>query len=215
MYRRFLKRIIDVILSTIGIVLLTPVWIVLAIVIKINDPGPVFFRQKRIARDKNGQECFFRIFKYRTMKMSTPHDVPTYLLEHPEQYITKVGRVLRKTSLDELPQLFNIWLGQMSIIGPRPALWNEDELYAERAKYGANGVRPGLTGYAQINGRDAITIPVKASLDGTYVQKMSFLFDCKCFFGTFRSVWKHDGVVEGGIGELERQKQEDKVGSAK
>ncbi len=215
MYRRFLKRMMDWILSTVGIILLTPVWIVLAIAIKIDDPGPVFFRQKRIARDKDGQMRFFRIFKYRSMKMSTPHDVPTHLLEHPEQYITRVGRVLRKTSLDELPQIFNIWLGQMSVIGPRPALWNQEDLYAERAKYGANAVRPGLTGYAQIHGRDELEIPVKAALDGAYVQKMSFWFDCKCFFGTIRSVWKHDGVVEGGTGELERQKQEDKVGSAK
>lgn len=207
MYKCFVKRLIDVVLSSIAIVLLVPVWIILAIAIKVDDPGPVFFRQKRIARDKNGEKQFFRIFKYRSMKMSTPHDVPTHLLENPEQYITKVGKFLRKTSLDELPQIFNIWKGEMSIIGPRPALWNQDDLYEERAKYGANSVTPGLTGWAQINGRDELEIDVKARLDGTYVGKLSFLFDVKCFFGTIFSVLRSDGVVEGGTGEMKRKQK--------
>lgn len=205
MYKHFFKRMIDFVLSTIGIIVLTPVWAVLAIAIKIDDPGPVFFRQKRIAKDKNGEEQFFHIFKYRSMKMCTPHDTPTHLLENPEQYITKVGGFLRKTSLDELPQIFNIWKGEMSIIGPRPALWNQDDLYAERAKYGANDCVPGLTGWAQINGRDELEIDVKAKLDGEYAKKMSFLFDCKCFFGTIFSVLRSDGVVEGGTGEMKKR----------
>lgn len=207
MYKLFLKRTIDIILSGIAIILLIPIWIFLAVAIKVDDPGPVFFRQKRIGRDKHGKIQFFMIFKYRSMKMCTPHDVPTHLLENPEQYITKVGAFLRKTSLDELPQIFNIFMGQMSIVGPRPALWNQDDLYEERAKYGANAVMPGLTGWAQINGRDELPISYKAKLDGEYVEKMNFLFDCKCFFKTFTSVLKHEGVVEGGTGAL--QKEED------
>lgn len=210
MYQKFVKRLIDIIVSALGIVLLTPLWIILAIAIKIDDPGPVFFRQRRIAQDKNGEKQFFQIFKYRSMKMCTPKDCPTHLLENPEQYITKVGGFLRKTSLDELPQIFNIFLGQMSIIGPRPALWNQDDLYEERAKYGANGVKPGLSGWAQINGRDELPIEVKAKLDGEYVEKMGFGFDLKCFFGTITSVLKHDGVVEGGTGAMEKEKEEAK-----
>lgn len=212
MYDRCVKRAIDVILSTAGIIILIPVWIILAVAIKVDDPGPVFFRQKRIGKDINGEKHFFQIFKYRSMKMSTPHDVPTHLLENPDQYITKVGRFLRRTSLDELPQIFNIWIGQMSIIGPRPALWNQDDLYEERAKYGANSVTPGLTGWAQINGRDELEIDVKAKLDGEYVEKMSFLFDCRCFFGTIFSVLKHEGVVEGGTGEMHRKEEWDMQG---
>lgn len=208
MYKKYLKRLIDIILSACGIVVLTPVWLILAIAIKIDDPGPVLFRQKRIAQDKNGEKQFFQIYKYRSMKMCTPKDTPTHLLENPEQYITKVGGFLRKTSLDELPQIFNIFMGQMSVIGPRPALWNQDDLYAERAKYGANAVKPGLTGWAQINGRDELPIDVKAKLDGEYVQKMSFGFDVKCFFGTIVAVLKHDGVVEGGTGAMEKEKEE-------
>ena len=208
MYNKFIKRLIDIVLSSIGIVVLSPVFLVLAIAIKIDDPGPVFFRQKRIAQDKDGQQQLFQIYKYRSMKMCTPKDCPTHLLENPEQYITKVGRVLRKTSLDELPQIFNIFAGTMSIIGPRPALWNQDDLYAERAKYGANAVKPGLTGWAQINGRDELPIEVKARLDGEYVEKLSFGFDVKCFFGTIVSVLKHDGVVEGGTGAMEKEKEE-------
>lgn len=208
MYKKFGKRLIDIVLSTCGIIVLAPVWLILAIAIKIDDPGPVFFKQKRIARDKNGEKQFFQIYKYRSMKMCTPKDTPTHLLENPEQYITKVGGFLRKTSLDELPQIFNIFTGKMSIIGPRPALWNQDDLYEERAKYGANAVKPGLTGWAQINGRDELKIPVKAKLDGEYVQRMSLAFDIKCFVGTITSVLKHDGVVEGGTGTLEKEKEE-------
>lgn len=206
MYKKYLKRVVDIVLSACGIIVLTPVWLILAIAIKIDDPGPVFFRQKRIAQDKNGEKRFFQIYKYRSMKMCTPRDMPTHLLENPEQYITKIGAFLRKTSLDELPQIFNIFQGSMSIIGPRPALWNQDDLYAERAKYGANAVKPGLTGWAQINGRDELPIDVKAKLDGEYVQKQSFLFDVRCFFGTVTSVLKHEGVVEGGTGAMERDK---------
>lgn len=205
MYQKYIKRLVDIVLSACGIVVLTPVWLIVAIAIKIDDPGPVFFRQKRIAQDKNGEKCFFQTLKYRSMKMCTPKDCPTHLLENPEQYITKVGGFLRKSSLDELPQIFNIFMGQMSIIGPRPALWNQDDLYAERAKYGANGVKPGLTGWAQINGRDELPIDVKAKLDGEYVEKLSFGFDVKCFFGTIASVLKHDGVVEGGTGAMEKE----------
>ena len=205
MYKCFVKRLIDIVLSGVGIVVLTPLWLILAIAIKVDDPGPVFFRQKRIAKDENGEKRFFLIFKYRSMKMCTPHDTPTHLLENPNQYITKVGGFLRKTSLDELPQIFNIFMGQMSIIGPRPALWNQDDLYEERAKYGANAVVPGLTGWAQINGRDELEIDVKAKLDGEYVEKMSFFFDCKCFIGTLFSVLHSDGVVEGGTGEIRKR----------
>lgn len=208
MYKKFGKRLVDVVLSACGIVVLAPVWLILAIAIKADDPGPVFFRQKRIAQDKNGQKQFFQIYKYRSMKMCTPKDTPTHLLENPEQYITKVGGFLRKTSLDELPQIFNIFMGQMSIIGPRPALWNQDDLYEERAKYGANAVKPGLTGWAQINGRDELPIDVKAALDGEYVKRQSFGFDVKCFFGTVTSVLKHEGVVEGGTGAMEKEKEE-------
>ena len=210
MYQKFGKRLIDLILSACGIIVLIPVWVILAIAIKIDDPGPVFFTQKRIAQDKDGKQQFFKIYKYRSMKMCTPRDCPTHLLENPEQYITKVGSFLRKTSLDELPQIFNIFMGQMSIIGPRPALWNQDDLYAERAKYGANAVKPGLSGWAQINGRDELPIDVKARLDGEYVQYLSFAFDVKCFFGTITSVLGRKGVVEGGTGTLEKDKAGEK-----
>ena len=205
MYQKFGKRLIDLILSACGIIALIPVWIILAIAIKIDDPGPVFFTQRRIAQDKDGKQQFFKIYKYRSMKMCTPRDCPTHLLENPEQYITKVGGFLRKTSLDELPQIFNIFMGQMSIIGPRPALWNQDDLYAERAKYGANAVKPGLSGWAQINGRDELPIHVKARLDGEYVQNLSFGFDVKCFFGTITAVLGRKGVVEGGTGTMEKE----------
>ena len=201
MYKHFFKRLIDFLLSFIAIVVLIPLWIILAIAIFVTDPGPIFFTQKRVGKNKK----IFKILKFRTMKTSTPHDMPTHMLENPDQYITKVGKFLRKTSLDELPQVFNIFASQMSIIGPRPALWNQDDLIAERDKYGANDVKPGLTGWAQINGRDELEIPVKAKLDGEYVEKMSFGFDCKCFLGTIKSVLKHDGVVEGGTGELHKE----------
>ena len=203
MYNKVFKRLIDIVLSGLGIVVLAPVYLIVALAIKIDDPGPVFFRQKRVGLHKS----HFHILKFRTMKMETPKDTPTHLLQNPEQYITRVGRILRKTSLDELPQIFQIFTGEMSIIGPRPALWNQFDLIEERDKYGANDVRPGLTGWAQINGRDELPIDVKARFDGEYVERMSFLFDCKCFFGTIVSVLKHDGVVEGGTGQLEKEKE--------
>ena len=204
MYQKFGKRFLDILLSACGILVLSPVYLLVALAIKIDDPGPVFFRQKRVGLHKS----HFQILKFRTMKMETPKDVPTHLLDNPQQYITRVGRILRKTSLDELPQIFQIFTGDMSIIGPRPALWNQYDLIAEREKYGANDVRPGLTGWAQINGRDELPIDVKARLDGEYVEKLSFAFDCKCFFGTIISVLKSDGVVEGGTGQLEKEKKD-------
>lgn len=204
MYKHFFKRLLDFIISLLAITVLIPFWIIISLTIVINDPGSVFFTQKRVGKNKK----LFRILKFRTMKKSTPHDMPTHMLKNPEQYITKVGSFLRKTSLDELPQIFNIFVGQMSIIGPRPALWNQDDLILERDKYGANGVKPGLTGWAQINGRDELEIADKAKLDGEYVEKMSFGFDCKCFFGTIKSVLKHDGVVEGGTGEIHKEEAE-------
>lgn len=205
MYNKFFKRLIDLILSTLGIVILAIPMGVIALIIKITDPGPVLFKQKRVGIHKS----HFNLYKFRSMMVSTPKDCPTHLLENPDQYITKIGKFLRRSSLDELPQLFNIWTGKMSIIGPRPALWNQDDLIAERDKYGANDVKPGLTGWAQINGRDELEIPVKAKLDGEYVEKMSFGFDCKCFFGTITSVLKHDGVVEGGTGEMKKLEEKE------
>lgn len=203
MYQKYAKRLIDLLLSACAIVVLSPVYLLICIAIVADDPGPVFFRQKRMGIHKT----HFLILKFRTMKVSTPKDVPTHLLENPEQYITRVGKFLRKTSLDELPQIFQIFTGKMAIIGPRPALWNQFDLIAERDKYGANDVRPGLTGWAQINGRDELPIDVKARFDGEYVQNLSFAFDCKCFFGTIRSVLKSEGVVEGGTGQLEKEKK--------
>lgn len=204
MYQKFGKRFLDIFLSACAIVGLSPVYLLVALAIKLDDPGPVFFRQKRVGIHKT----HFQILKFRTMKMETPRDVPTHLLENPEQYITRVGKFLRKTSLDELPQIFQIFTGKMSIIGPRPALWNQYDLIAERDKYGANDVRPGLTGWAQINGRDELPIDVKARFDGEYVENLSFFFDCKCFFGTISSVLKSEGVVEGGTGQLEKEKKQ-------
>lgn len=204
-YDKYIKRVIDLILSFGGLVLLSPFYIGIALAIKIDDPGPVFFTQKRVGKNKK----FFKLHKFRSMKMSTPHDVPTHMLENPEQYITKVGKFLRKYSLDELPQIWDIFIGNMSVIGPRPGLWNQDLLTAERDKYGANDVRPGLTGWAQINGRDELEIPVKAKLDGEYVERESFLFDINCFFGTIKSVAGAEGVVEGGTGELEKRQMND------
>ncbi|MGI5872574.1 MAG: sugar transferase [Bacillota bacterium] len=194
------KRVIDVILSVTGLLLLWPLMLVIAILIKLDSKGPVFFRQKRIGKGKSE----FFILKYRTMRIDTPKDIPTHLLSNPEAYITRVGRFLRKTSLDELPQIFNILKGEMSIVGPRPALWNQDDLIAERDKYGANDVVPGLTGWAQINGRDELPIPEKARLDGEYVRQMGLGMDLKCFFKTIISVIKRDGVVEGGTGALKQ-----------
>ena len=203
MYKVFFKRFIDVLLSFLGIVFLAIPMGIIAALIKISSPGPVIFKQKRVGINKT----YFNLYKFRTMRTDTPHDMPTHLLTNPEQYITKIGKFLRKTSLDELPQIFNIFTGKMSIIGPRPALWNQDDLIAERDKYGANDIRPGLTGWAQINGRDELEIDVKAKLDGEYVEKLSFGFDCKCFFGTILSVLKSDGVVEGGTGEINKEKE--------
>ena len=204
MYKSVFKRAIDLFVSVCGIVILAVPMLILVLAIKLDSPGPVLFRQKRVGIHKT----HFNILKFRTMRIDTPRDMPTHLLENPEQWITRVGKFLRKTSLDELPQIFNIFMGQMSIIGPRPALWNQYDLIEERDKYGANDVMPGLTGWAQINGRDELEIPVKAKLDGDYVANMGFLFDCKCFFGTIASVLKSDGVVEGGTGEISRQKEE-------
>ena len=203
MYKKVLKRLLDIILSLMGIVVLAIPMLIVAIIIKIDDPGPALFKQKRVGIHKK----YFQLYKFRSMKLDTP-DIPTHLLENPDQYLIGIGGMIRKLSIDELPQLFNILKGDMSIIGPRPALWNQDDLIAERDKYEANDVKPGLTGWAQINGRDELEIPVKAKLDGEYVEKMSFLFDCKCFFGTITSVLKHDGVVEGGTGALEKKENE-------
>jgi O-antigen biosynthesis protein WbqP len=203
MYKYFFKRIIDIILSLLAIILLVIPMLIIAIAIKCDSKGPVFFKQKRIGIHKK----HFYILKFRTMRIDTPHDAPTHELADPKKWITKVGGFLRKTSLDELPQIFNIFVGQMSIIGPRPALWNQDDLIAERDKYGANDVKPGLTGWAQINGRDELEIPVKAKLDGEYMRRMGFFFDCRCFFGTIFSVLRSDGVVEGGTGEMKKQEE--------
>ncbi|WP_078556030.1 sugar transferase [Bacillus alkalicellulosilyticus] len=191
-----IKRIIDIILSMIGMIVLSPILVLLTLAIKLDSKGPVLFKQKRVGVNKT----HFNILKFRTMRINTPNDTPTHLLENPDQYITKMGKFLRKTSLDELPQIWNIFVGQMSIIGPRPALWNQFDLIAERDKYGANDVPPGLTGWAQINGRDELPIEIKAKLDGEYVEKIGIGMDVKCFFGTIVSVVKSDGVVEGGTG---------------
>lgn len=203
MYKKFIKRLLDIVLSLAGIIVLSPLLIVIVLCIKFTSPGPIFFKQKRVGVHKT----YFNILKFRSMRIDTPKDVPTHLLSDPDQYITGIGKFLRKTSLDELPQLFNILKGDMSVIGPRPALWNQYDLIAERDKYGANDVVPGLTGWAQVNGRDELEIDVKARLDGEYVKKMSFLFDCKCFFMTITSVLKEDGVVEGGTGEMHKNEE--------
>ena len=191
-----IKRLIDFSLSFLGLVILSPVFLILILSIKLDSKGPVLFKQKRVGIHKS----HFLILKFRTMRIDTPKDTPTHLLGDPDQYITRMGRFLRKTSLDELPQIWNIFIGQMSIIGPRPALWNQYDLIEERDKYGANDIKPGLTGWAQINGRDELPIEVKAKLDGEYVEKMSFHFDIRCFIGTLIRVVKSDGVIEGGTG---------------
>ena len=207
LYDGFFKRLIDIVISFMGLVILSPIYLIIAIAIKIDDPGPVFFTQKRVGKNKQ----YFKLHKFRSMKMATPHDVPTHMLENPEQYITKVGGFARRHSLDELPQVWDIFIGNMSIIGPRPALWNQDVLTSERDKWGANDIKPGLTGWAQINGRDELEIPVKAKLDGEYAAKLkkggfgAFAFDVKCFLGTIFSVLRSDGVVEGGTGEMKKR----------
>ena len=196
MYKKFFKRFIDIVLSLCGLIILALPMLIFALIVKLDSKGPVLFWQKRVGLHKKT----FMMPKFRTMYTETPSDMPTHLLADPSQWITKVGKVYRKLSIDELPQLWCIFTGKMSIIGPRPALWNQDDLIAERDKYGANDVRPGLTGWAQINGRDELEIPVKAKLDGEYVEKLSFRMDVKCFFGTILAVLRHDGVVEGGTG---------------
>ena len=204
MYKKLVKRLLDIVLSLAGLIVSAIPMAVITLVIKREDPGPAVFKQKRFGIHKS----FFTLYKFRSMKLSTPHDVPTHQLEDPEQYLLKSGKFIRKYSLDELPQLLNIFKGDMSVIGPRPALWNQDDLIEERDKYGANDVKPGLTGWAQINGRDELEIPVKAKLDGEYAQKLSFIFDCRCFFGTFLKGLRHEGVVEGGTGELAKTGKE-------
>lgn len=195
------KRYIDTLLALWGLIMLSPLFFILIIAIKIDSPGPVLFRQKRVGLHKR----YFNILKFRTMRTDTPKDTPTHLLENPDQYITKVGRFLRKTSLDELPQIINILRGEMAIIGPRPALWNQYDLIKERDKYHANDVLPGLTGWAQIHGRDELEIPEKAKLDGYYIEHMGILMDLNCFLGTILAVLRSDGVVEGGTGKMKKQ----------
>lgn len=203
MYRNCVKRGLAIVLSLVGLLTLGWLLILLSIAIKLDSPGPVLFRQKRVGLGKS----HFYILKFRTMRIDTPRDMPTHLLVNPEQYITRVGRFLRKTSLDELPQLFNILAGHMAIVGPRPALWNQFDLIAERDKYGANDIRPGLTGWAQINGRDELEIDVKARYDGEYVERMSLGFDIRCILGTITAVIRRDGVVEGGTGAVKMKNE--------
>jgi O-antigen biosynthesis protein WbqP len=202
MYQRYMKRILDILLSGCGIVVLAIPMAVIALAVKLDSKGPVLFWQKRIGIHKTT----YRMPKFRSMYTTAPANMPTHMLTSPDQWITPVGKVLRKLSLDELPQMWSIFVGDMSIIGPRPALWNQDDLVSERDKYGANDVRPGLTGWAQINGRDELEIPVKARLDGEYVEKLSFAMDVKCFVGTIAAVLKRDGVVEGGTGQMPGEK---------
>ena len=199
-YENSIKRLLDVVLSGVGLVALSPVYLIISVAIKADDPGPVLFTQKRVGKNKR----YFNLHKFRSMKMSTPHNVPTHMLDNPDQYITRVGKFMRRTSLDELPQVWDIFVGNMSIIGPRPALWNQDVLVAERDKYNANDVKPGLTGWAQINGRDELELAEKARLDGEYVKRIGLPFDVKCFVGTILSVIKSDGVVEGGTGNMKK-----------
>ncbi len=206
-YSRFVKRALDLLLSFFGLVFLSPVFLLISLLIVAEDPGPVLFSQKRVGKNKR----FFRVHKFRSMKMDTPHDIPTHMLDNPDQYITRIGRFIRAHSLDELPQIWDIFIGNMSVIGPRPALWNQDLLTAERDKYGANAPKPGLTGWAQINGRDELEIPDKARFDGDYTAHLArggfhaFFFDCRCFLGTVFSVARGEGVVEGGTGTLRKK----------
>ena len=202
-YEKYIKRVLDIVASLSGMIMLSPVFLFLTIWILIDDPGPVLFTQRRIGRDKQ----YFKLHKFRSMKLSTPHNVPTHMLKNPEQYITKSGKFIRAHSLDELPQIWDIFIGNMSVIGPRPALWNQDLLTAERDKYGANDIKPGLSGWAQINGRDELEIAVKAKLDGEYCSKLGLCMDIKCFLGSLEVFAKDDSVVEGGIGELNKKKK--------
>ena len=201
MYKRFGKRALDLLLSGLGLIVLSPLFLIISIAIKAEDPGPVFFRQKRVGIHKT----YFNIVKFRSMRQDTPHDMPTHLLNDPQRWITKTGRFLRKTSLDELPQIAQIFTGKMSIIGPRPALWNQYGLIAERDKYGANDITPGLTGWAQVNGRDELEIEEKARLDGEYAQNISFGLDMKIFWMTVSNVLRGSGVVEGGPKEMKKE----------
>lgn len=203
-YLKF-KRFYDFVLALVGLIVLSPLFLILMICIKLDSKGPILFKQKRIGRHKK----HFNILKFRTMRIDTPKDTPTHMLENPQQWITKVGKFLRKTSLDELPQIINILKGDMSIIGPRPALWNQYDLMDERDKYGVHNLYPGLTGYAQIHGRDELPIPEKAKLDGYYVKHINLWLDIKIFFGTIVSIFKSEGVVEGGTGTLEKKKSGD------
>ena len=200
MYRRVVKRLLDIMLSLAGLIVLAIPLLIIALIVKLDSPGPALFWQRRVGIHRT----FFMMPKFRTMHIDTPHDMPTHLLEDPARWITRSGRLLRRFSLDELPQIFCILTAKMSVIGPRPALWNQEDLLAEREKYGANDIRPGLTGWAQINGRDELPIEVKARYDGEYAEHISFKFDCKCFFGTVGKVLRHDGVVEGGVEEPEK-----------
>ncbi len=205
MYSKFFKRLMDIVISSIGLIVLAIPMGIIALIILCEDPGTVIFKQQRIGKNQK----LFWLYKFRSMRLDTPHDMPTHMLANPQQYILKSGKFIRKTSIDELPQLWNILKGDMSIIGPRPALWNQDDLVAERNKYGANDIKPGLTGWAQINGRDELEIPVKAKLDGDYTEALNsghgLKMDWKCFWGTIKSVIKSDGVVEGGTGEMKKQ----------
>lgn len=196
MYKKYLKRMMDIVLSLGVMVCLSWLYVILIVAIRLDSPGQVLFRQKRVGKNK----CYFQILKFRTMRMDTPQDIPTHLLKDPDQFITRIGHFLRKTSLDELPQFFNILKGDMSLVGPRPALWNQDDLIIERDRYGANDIRPGLTGWAQVHGRDELEIEEKARLDGFYVEHISFRLDVKCFLKTIRAVLRSEGVVEGGTG---------------
>ncbi len=215
MYKHIIKRFIDIVLSSVAIVVLALPMLIVAIAIKIDDPGPVFFKQKRVGMKKNGEITYFMIWKFRSMKMSTPHDMPTHLLENPEQYITRVGRFIRKTSIDEFPQFYQVFTSKLSMIGPRPALWSQEDLIEEREKYGANDIKPGITGWAQINGRDELEIEVKARFDGEYAAALNagnfkgFAIDVKCLLGTFIKALKSDGVVEGGAGKTKEHNEKD------
>ena len=214
MYKRFVKRALDLIASGVASIVLTFPMLIVAIAIKIDDPGPALFKQRRVGQKKNGELTYFMIYKFRSMKMCTPRDVPTHLLENPEQYITRLGKFMRRASIDELPQIFQVFTGKLSFVGPRPALWSQDDLVAEREKYGANDMKPGITGWAQINGRDELEIPVKARFDGEYTEAINagkfkgVAMDMKCFFGTITSVLKSDGIVEGGTGAMKKEETE-------
>jgi len=204
MYEKYIKRVLGFLLSLLGIIILSPILLIICLAIKIDSKGPIIFKQKRVGKNKK----YFSIYKFRTMKSETPKEMPTHLLNNPDAFITKVGKFLRKTSLDEIPQLFNILKGDMAVIGPRPALWNQYDLIAERDKYGVNEAQPGLTGLAQISGRDELEIPVKAQIDGKYTSNISFMMDVKCFVGTILSIVKSDGVVEGGTGTKKKADDE-------